>query len=142
MPAVLCSLLLGGATHLAWDACTHWHSPLVRWLPWLDARLARAGSYNLLGFAVVNALTSALGVAALLRVGRHLPAAWPAAPAPGLPAYWQRVALGTLLLTATRLAFRSTWHDGWDALITGFSAFIISLVLVSGACELQQLGSD
>lgn len=128
-PAVLVSVLLGGATHLLWDAFTHWHSPYAAWLPWLDAHLL-VGSLRIPGFALMNAGTSLLGAFALYRALWGLPeAAKPVAPAANIRAYWGTVAALTGLIAGLRMVALNNWDSGWDVIITLFSAFLFSLAL-------------
>jgi len=63
--AVSLSLLLGAATHIAWDAFTHQHGPMVMALPILRSVWFTLGNYPLAGYAVLQQASNVLGFALL-----------------------------------------------------------------------------
>jgi uncharacterized protein DUF4184 len=65
-PAVLVSLLVGAATHAAWDSFTHGGDAGVgEWLPVLETRLFRVSGYTVYVFSVLQHASSAVGTAVL-----------------------------------------------------------------------------
>jgi hypothetical protein len=62
--AVAVSLLLGAASHLAWDAFTHPSAPVVRALDVLRAPLFAVGSYQVFTYKVLQHGGTLLGVLA------------------------------------------------------------------------------
>jgi hypothetical protein len=65
-PAVILSLLVGAATHSAWDAFTHGGAAGVELFPALETRLFRVSGYTAYVFSVLQHLSSALGTAVLV----------------------------------------------------------------------------
>ena len=63
--AVVVSLLAGGATHLAWDAFTHWRGSAVQAMPALQTLLASFGAVDVRVYHVLQAASSILGLALL-----------------------------------------------------------------------------
>jgi hypothetical protein len=65
--SVLVSLLVGAATHSAWDSFTHGGDAGVGgWLPVLETRLVVVSGYTVYLFSVLQHLSSTLGMAALV----------------------------------------------------------------------------
>jgi len=64
-PAVLLSLLVGAATHVAWDSFTHTGSAGVEWFPILETRLFTVSGYTAYVFSVLQHGSSAVGVSVL-----------------------------------------------------------------------------
>lgn len=62
---VLLSLLLGGGTHLLWDAFTHGSGAAVRWLPALRDPLFDLGGYRVFVYKLLQHGSSLAGVALL-----------------------------------------------------------------------------
>lgn len=60
--AVTACLLLGAATHLAWDAFTHEGAPGVTALPFLRTDLFALGNYHVYAYRVLQHFSSALGL--------------------------------------------------------------------------------
>ena len=60
-PAVFVSVLLGAATHSAWDAFTHGESVVGRLFPVLEARLFSVSGYAVYVFSVLQHASSTLG---------------------------------------------------------------------------------
>jgi hypothetical protein len=60
-PAVFVSVLLGAATHVAWDAFTHGESVGVRLFPALESRLFSVSGYTVYVFTVLQHASSAIG---------------------------------------------------------------------------------
>jgi hypothetical protein len=65
-PAVVISLLLGAATHIAWDSITHSGTSTVRALPALDAHLFSVGDYPVYVFKVLQHGSAAVGLLLLV----------------------------------------------------------------------------
>jgi hypothetical protein len=65
--AVIASLLAGTATHLAWDAFTHYDSVVAEALPLLRGQVLSIGQYELHGYSLLQHLSTLLGIALLLR---------------------------------------------------------------------------
>jgi hypothetical protein len=63
--AVLVSFMVGMATHLAWDAFTHFDSVVADLAPALRGELLSIGRYDVHGFTVLQHGSSLLGMAAL-----------------------------------------------------------------------------
>ncbi|OGX83766.1 DUF4184 family protein [Hymenobacter glacialis] len=128
-PAVVASVLLGGASHLLWDGLTHRQGPFARQLPFLDTHWS-LGPVRLPGFMVLSVVTSlvALGYMAhmlwQLPKARRLPT-----PAPGFRLYWPAAALLTAGIIAVRVVAFGTTGNSWDIAVTVLSAFLLSLVL-------------
>ena len=59
--AIAFSLLVGAATHLAWDAFTHRHGPMVVALPALRSVWFTLGNYPFAGYAVLQQVSNVLG---------------------------------------------------------------------------------
>ena len=64
--AVSLSLLLGATTHIAWDAFTHRHAPVVMALPVLRSIWFTVGNYPLAGYEVLQQASNVLGFALLV----------------------------------------------------------------------------
>jgi hypothetical protein len=65
-PAVLLSLLLGAATHSAWDSFTHGGSAGVGgWLPIIETRLFTISGYTAYVFSVLQHLSTTVGMIVL-----------------------------------------------------------------------------
>lgn len=63
--AVLLSLLAGAMTHIAWDAFTHRHGPVVAALPVLRSVWFTLENYPLAGYAVLQQASNVVGFAVL-----------------------------------------------------------------------------
>jgi hypothetical protein len=123
--AVSLSLLVGAATHIAWDAFTHLHAPVVAALPVLRSVWFTLGNYPLAGYEVLQQASNVLGFALLgtwswrwLRT--H--SAQPAAPIePGLSSLQRRLILGGVLIASVAIAAvggYSTPEDAPSELVT------------------------
>jgi len=65
-PGVLVSLLLGAATHSAWDSFTHGGASGVgEWLPVIERRLFTVSGYTVYVFSVLQHLSTVLGLSVL-----------------------------------------------------------------------------
>jgi len=65
-PSVLVSLLLGAATHSAWDSFTHGGSAGVgEWLPVIETRLFTVSGYTVYVFSVLQHLSTTVGMTVL-----------------------------------------------------------------------------
>ena len=65
-PAVLVSLLVGAATHSAWDSFTHGGNAGVgEWLPVIETRLFTVSGYTAYVFSVLQHLSSVVGMIVL-----------------------------------------------------------------------------
>jgi hypothetical protein len=65
-PAVLVSLLVGAATHTAWDSFTHTGSAGVEWFPVLETRLFTVSGYTAYVFSVLQHLSTVIGSSVLI----------------------------------------------------------------------------
>ena len=63
--AVSLSLLIGATTHIAWDAFTHRHAPMVVALPALHSVWFTLGNYPVVGYEVLQQVSNVLGFAVL-----------------------------------------------------------------------------
>lgn len=63
--AVSMSLLVGAVTHIAWDAFTHRHGPVVVALPILRSIWFTLGNYPLAGYAILQQASNVVGFALL-----------------------------------------------------------------------------
>ena len=65
-PAVLVSLLVGAATHVAWDAFTHGGSAgFGEWIPMLETRLFTVSGYTAYVFSILQHASSTIGTTVL-----------------------------------------------------------------------------
>jgi hypothetical protein len=154
--AVLVSLLVGAATHQAWDTFVHSHGTGVSLVPPLQAALLAIVPAELRVFHVLQALSSALGLYLIARWSlRWLESATPPAmPPTAAPVDATRTALLVTLLTliAAGCAVAGAVETVQSA-VGGFSslagalarsvlgAFIVSLLALSAAWHLGQLRS-
>lgn len=60
--AVVCSALVGSATHLAWDAFTHASGAIAAWAPPLGATLFSWGGYRISPFRLLQHGSTAVGL--------------------------------------------------------------------------------
>lgn len=128
-PAVISSVLLGGASHLLWDGLTHRQGPFARQLPFLDAYWP-LGTMWVPGFALVSLATSLLALGYMARALWRLPRLRRSPPpAAGLRFYWPTAALLTAGTSAARVVAFGSAGKSWDIIITVLSAFLLSLVL-------------
>ena len=140
-PAVLASVLLGGASHLLWDNFTHRASPLARQLPFLDARFG-VGIGRVPGFLLVGVASSLVAVGYMAYLLRRQPR-FPSMPGPvgSQRRYWGTVALLTALVVAARAWAFATTGNHWDIIVTVLSAFLLSLVLAPLLARARAAGS-
>ena len=130
-PAVIGSVLLGGASHLLWDLPTHLHSPLIRWLPFLDMPYA-VGNLHIKGFVLVNGITSLLGVGYLLWRMRALPPTHvPIGRSSASLLYWCTIIGVAALALLSKFLLFSTLGTIWDQIIAVFAALLLGLLLTS-----------
>jgi hypothetical protein len=67
-PAVVISILVGAATHSAWDAFTHGGSTVMRLIPALETRLFTVSGYTAYVFSVLQHASSVAGTIAMMAV--------------------------------------------------------------------------
>lgn len=138
------SIVLGSATHLAWDAFTHAHGQVVRHWPVLRQVLGSIAGHPVPIYNALQHLSTVVGVAVLLAAYRRWAAGEPrcAGSALAAPGERQRLAalLGCLLLAVllgTALGFQAA--SGESAMrmfvvrsaIHGASAFMALYVLLA-----------
>ena len=105
-PAVLLSLLVGAATHSAWDSFTHGGTAGVgEWLPVIETRFALAG-YRIYVFTALQHLSTVVGMSVLTLWGwrwyRKAPQADP--PPSGVEPGARRVLLAAILIAVVLAA--------------------------------------
>lgn len=66
---VLFAVLLGAATHIAWDACTHYNTPVTRLLPVLEAPLLTGNGYVVRVYKVLQHGSTIVGFGVLASFG-------------------------------------------------------------------------
>lgn len=91
--AILCSLLAGAASHLAWDACTHATGVVVNALAVLRQPVLRLGGHVLFGYSALQHASTLVGLLVMWRGA----ASWLAQAREGpLPILWsaRRRAIG------------------------------------------------
>jgi uncharacterized protein DUF4184 len=98
------SVLLGAATHLAWDAFTHGGTPAVRAVGFLRSPLFSIGSYPVATYTVLQHGSTLFGLAVLgWWIRRWLHAA-PVGPAPSAPLSRRERLIGTAILVTVPVA--------------------------------------
>jgi hypothetical protein len=98
--AIGLSVLLGAATHLAWDAFTHGGAPVVRAVGLLRAPLLTIGSYPVSTYTVLQHGSTLFGLVILgWWIRRWLKAA-PVGPAPSAPLSRRERLIGIAILIA------------------------------------------
>lgn len=105
--AAAVSVVVGGVTHLAWDAFTHASGFAVRALPVLQTRIPLAGVYQPHLFKVLQHVSSIVGLAILAVMATH----WyvrtpigPADPSRAVPFRLKVLMLATLLFPSAAVA--------------------------------------
>ena len=135
-PAVIASVLIGGASHLVWDGFTHRHGPFARQLPFLDTYWP-LGAMRVPGFALISVATSLLALGYMARTLWQLPRSRRTPlPTVGLRFYWPTAALLTAGTIAARVVAFGTAGNSWDVIVTVLSAFLLSLALTPLLCKL------
>lgn len=127
--AVALSLLLGAATHIAWDAFTHRHGAMVEALPVLRSVWFTLGNYPLPGYEILQQASNVLGFTLLSiwlrRWSRTAAAPGIVAVDRALPPLQRRFILSSVLIvsiTAAALVVRDTVASPTD-LVALHSAF-------------------
>ena len=147
-PAVLVSLLMGAATHSAWDAFTHGRSAGVEWFPVLETRLFTVSGYTAYVFSVLQHLSSAIGLSVLAvlvwRWYRRAPQADP--PDGGLAPGARRSLLAIIAIVAVIVgATAAASRPPADATIRDLQpvvrrVFVSSLASMVGAVTVYAVG--
>ena len=126
---VMGSLLIGSISHLLWDAFTHEHGFVVRSVPALKHRVHVFG-FMINNFWLLQAVSSVLGMAAIVYALYQLPIAAGVKVNRHLSSYWGLTALLTLVIFFIRRVVGVN-RGIVDIVIPAISAFLMALVLVS-----------
>ncbi|TCS36939.1 uncharacterized protein DUF4184 [Paucimonas lemoignei] len=145
--AIVCSLLLGTLTHLAWDAFTHYTVVTTSALPVLSRHLFSVGGYHVYLYKLLQHASSLIGTLLVgywcLRGLRRAPL--PAQSPPSLLTWRQRCAVIGILLLAPPLIGCGRAAHSWlvsyvpvilndlvrEAVVTAISSFGILVILYS-----------
>jgi hypothetical protein len=98
--AIAVSVLLGSATHLAWDAFTHGGTPVVQAVDLFRAPLFSIGSYPVFTYSVLQHGSTLFGVIALAWWIRRWLDTAPVGPAPSAPLSRRERLIGLASLVA------------------------------------------
>ncbi len=112
--AVSFSLLLGATTHIAWDAFTHQHAPVVMAIPGLRAAWFSLGNYPVAGYEVLQQASNVLGFALLAiwwrRWLRTQPTPAVASVATALAPRARYLVLGSVLIVSLAMAMMAIFN--------------------------------
>lgn len=135
MWAVLVSLVLGGATHILWDAFTHEDGFVVEMVPALQVLLWEVGGYPVFVYKLLQHGSSLIGCVLLARWGWQW---FRSASGHYAPRGWQfpataRVPMLCVLLAAPALGglFSGVWHMGSATGMRALQQFMVHGVITA-----------
>lgn len=130
---VFLAVLLGAITHIAWDAFTHYNTPMTRLLPFLEAPLMTGNGYVIRVYKVLQHGSTVVGFGVLAVVGWHWYRRTPPPDDTGREglAAWQKVIWMAYLIVPSVLgAIRSGLHRApWEVSLVALQKFLISGVV-------------
>ncbi|MEQ8768225.1 MAG: DUF4184 family protein [Planctomycetota bacterium] len=139
--AVAASILVGAATHVAWDSLTEPSSWLMQWIPAVGGDLIRIGDWPLTGYRAIQHGSTVIGLLALGWASWRWFRRAETTPAPQLPpaVLWSTRLL--LIVTPLAFAFLGVLPDlraagGITDLRRPISDFVIITIAAASVCVL------
>jgi hypothetical protein len=147
--AVTVSLLAGGATHLAWDAFTHWRGAGVQAWPALQTLLTSSGAVEVRVYHALQIVSSVLGLGLLAywcaRWLREAPPVADAGPAPGVePAPGRPLVVVCVLLALAAITIAVGYVQivqGLELNTSALAGALLRSVLAAGVVGLLAYGA-
>ncbi|MGV3540182.1 MAG: DUF4184 family protein [Rufibacter sp.] len=125
---VLLSILVGAASHLAWDSFTHDYGLGVRLFPVLKQEVL-SGPFSMKLYALLQKITSVAGGLAMVLFILLLPKGVEKTTLKNILPYWVMVAIVALAVIAVRSQVGAEMDSLYNLSIVGISAGLTSLVL-------------
>ena len=127
--AILISVALGAASHIAWDGFTHPQGLFTPRFPVLK-HIVKIHGYHLYVFTVLQHGSTLFGALIIWISYLALPKGEPTR-AKSIAAYWLQVLLVTTVVLAVRFAFGLNYHQYGDLIVSVISGALIGLLVAS-----------
>jgi len=127
--AILISVALGAASHIAWDGLTHPQGMFIHSFPVL-MRIVRIHGYHLYVFTILQHGSTLVGALIIWISYLTLPKK-ELTKAKSVVGYWLQILLVTAVVLAIRFAFGLSYHQYADVIISFITGALIGLLIAS-----------
>ena len=127
--AILISLALGAASHIAWDGFTHPQGMFIHQFPILK-HIVRIHDYPLYVFTILQHGSTLLGALFIWICYLFLPKG-ELTKVKSTAGYWLQILLVTAVVLAVRFAFGLNYHQYGDVIVSFITGALIGLLVAS-----------
>jgi len=127
--AIFLSVIIGAASHIAWDGFTHPAGYFVQQLPALRS-LVEFNGYSVHVYKILQYASTAAGMLAIILVCYSLPAGQ-STRAKSISGFWLQVALVAVVAVAIRLGAGLPWYQFGKVLVTAVDGALLGLAIAS-----------
>lgn len=131
--AIVISVALGAASHIAWDGLTHPHGIFIHNFPVL-MRIVKVHGYHLYIFTILQHGSTIVGALIIWISYLSLPKK-ELTRAKSIAGYWLQIILVAAVVLAIRFAFGLNYHQYADVIISSITGVLIGLLVASFLAE-------